>query len=236
MKLPEINEWGYLFAQSRIKNLGQSVTPEDLITPIIDGCVVQLDQVSDYTGNLFPEELELVKKANKARRIEFSTGRYISRYLLTGMGFKECPILRDESGRPLWPHGVIGSIAHKNMVCLVALSCSDHYRSLGADIELVEPLDQPVWSVFTTEAELVDLTSQGITEAEAINIVFSVKEALYKCAYPLFNESTSTFVEEKISYTFVDTGRIEATCSYNTQFFKVIVIFKSNIVISVAFV
>ena len=207
---------------------------EELVTPILEECVVQLHQVSDHTGYLFPEELELVKKVSQARRNEFSTGRYVSRNLLTGMGVKESPILRDESGRPLWPHGVVGSISHKNMFCLVALSRSDRYRSLGTDIELVEPLNQGVWSVFTTEVELAELTSQGISKAEAINIVFSVKEALYKCAYPLFDESTPTFVEEKISYSCMDFGLLEAMCPYKSLIFRVIVSFGSKTVISIS--
>ncbi len=209
---------------------------EKFIIPVLDECVVQLEKVSDYTNHLFPEELDVVKEARRARRVEFSTGRYVSRYLLTGMGFKEHPILRDESGCPLWPSGVIGSIAHKNTICLVILSHSDRYLSLGADIEAVEHLDQSIWSVFTTEAELASLIHQGVSEAEAINVVFSVKEALYKCAYPLFGESTSTFVEEKISYKYMGSGRIDAMCFYNSLNFKVVVSYGRKIVISVAHV
>lgn len=209
---------------------------KELTTPILEGCVVQIQQVSDYTKYLLPGELEIVKKAGRARRMEFSTGRYVSRCLLTGIGLKESPILRDESGYPLWPDGVVGSISHKNMVCLVVLSRSDQYTSLGADIELVEPLDQGVWSVFTTAVELSYLTSQGISEAESVNIIFSVKEALYKCAYPLFKESTSTFVEEEISYVYKDPGYLEAQCQYNSLNFKVIVNFDPMVIISVAIV
>jgi len=209
---------------------------EELIPPQLDDCVVQLERVDDYTEHLFPEELEVVKDAGPARKFEYSTGRHIARRLLSEMGFEPGPILRDESGRPLWSAEVKGSITHKGKICMVALSRSDRYQSLGTDIEEVEPLEQDVWKVFTTEAELTGLTEQGISEAEAINIVFSVKETLYKCAYPMFDVGTTTFVDEKISYRRVDTDLLEAICSYNSLFFRVIVRFGPKLIISVGYV
>lgn len=38
---------------------------DELIIPILEGSVVRLGKISDYTGYLFPEKLELVKSASQ---------------------------------------------------------------------------------------------------------------------------------------------------------------------------
>lgn len=209
---------------------------DSLLIPSLKDCVIQLVKISDYTSQLFLEEQNLIKGMNRARKQEFSAGRYAAKNLLTEMGFMPSPILRDESGCPIWPPSIKGSITHKHALCLVILSQSSKYLSLGADIEVVEDIDESVWKVFTTDAELLNLTSQGISQEVAVNIVFSAKEAIFKCAYPLFGESTSTFIDEQISYESIDHASLNAICHYNSLIFRAIINYTSKSIISIAFV
>ena len=82
-------------------------------------------------------------------------------------------------------------ITHDNRLCVVAVARGERYAGLGVDIEPAEPLEPEIaariWS--PVEAEQAARRTD-MTPALASRLVFSAKEAFYKCQFPL----TRTFL------------------------------------------
>ena len=118
------------------------------------------------------------------RRNEFIAGRGLVRRGLASFGIPDCRIGRAEDGSPVWPPGVCGSISHKRNLCAVVLSHTSAYHALGVDIEKDQNLSPTVWKYFVNPQERM----QSINEAfdRIANLLFSCKEAAYKCLQPQF--------------------------------------------------
>lgn len=110
------------------------------------------------------------------------------------MGIAPVPLVPAADRAPAWPRGVVGSITHTRDYCAVALGRSPPLRSLGIDVETVRELDDEVTDLILTDRERVWLDSRGRaprTVVEGSLLVFSAKEAFYKCQFPL----TQRFLE-----------------------------------------
>ncbi len=118
------------------------------------------------------------------RRNEFIAGRELVRRGLDSFGIPDCRVGRAEDGRPVWPPGVCGSISHTRNLCAAVLSHTSAYYALGVDIEKDENLSPTVWKYFLNPQERM----QSINEAfdRIANLLFSCKEAAYKCLQPQF--------------------------------------------------
>jgi 4'-phosphopantetheinyl transferase EntD len=139
----------------------------------------------DENALLPGEELPAASVA-KVRRAS-GAGRIAARALMTRLGYGPQPVPRAPSGAPLWPTGLVGSIAHDDTIAVAALASSADFSGLGIDIEPAE----------TLEPELLDLIA-GPDERARIKddplrgrVLFAAKEAVYKAAYPL----DGTFLE-----------------------------------------
>jgi 4'-phosphopantetheinyl transferase EntD len=133
----------------------------------------------DENALLPGEELPAASVA-KVRRAS-GAGRIAARALMTRLGYAAQPVRRAPSGAPLWPTGLVGSIAHDDTIAVAALASSADFSGLGIDIEPAE----------TLEPELLDLIA-GPDERARIKddplrgrVLFAAKEAVYKATYPL---------------------------------------------------
>jgi 4'-phosphopantetheinyl transferase EntD len=135
---------------------------------------------------LLPEERPLVANAVERRRREFEEGRDCAHRVLSRLGWAGFPVLSGKNREPLWPPGVIGSITHcDGYVAAAAGRVADlrGIRGLGIDAEVRSPLAPEVGRLVLTEREQVLMsTPEGATHATSI---FSAKEAIYKCWFPL---------------------------------------------------
>jgi 4'-phosphopantetheinyl transferase EntD len=134
---------------------------------------------------LHPLERELICNAVPKRRGEFAAGRYCARLALRRLGVSVAPILRQESGCPKWPDGIVGSISHTNG-CVIAVAARDcRVVSVGIDVECHDrPFPHQVLSRIGTSVEIAALqrfqSTQFGVHAYAL---FSAKEAVYKCVH-----------------------------------------------------
>jgi 4'-phosphopantetheinyl transferase EntD len=88
-----------------------------------------------------------------------------------------------ESGAPVWPDGVIGSISHKQniAIALVATSAiSPHLSSIGVDIEHAVASEYDLGSRILTLDEqntlrCNELSESGLEERLEIKLRFSIK-------------------------------------------------------------
>src|SRR5271166_2208874 len=67
---------------------------------------------------LTAEEIRGISGSVVERRRASGAARIVARQLLRGLGFSDCPLPRAASGAPIWPAGVIGSLAHDSRVAI----------------------------------------------------------------------------------------------------------------------
>ncbi len=135
---------------------------------------------------LLPEEWAYINRALPVRRAEFGTARLCARRALAEMGYPPVPLVPRPDRAPVWPTGVVGSIAHTRDYCVVVLERSPPLRSLGVDAEVVGQLDGSMIALIATAAERRWLQSlRGARVDDFASLLFSAKEAYYKCQYPI---------------------------------------------------
>lgn len=137
-------------------------------------------------SSLLPEELAIVANAGQQRTNEFATGRMLARRLLARFGREDFALLQDPDRLPIWPDGLIGSISHKQTICIVAVAAAEDRAGVGIDVEPDRPVRPGVERRICRPNEL-EWVGDAEDEAEAsrrCRMIFSVKEAVYKAFYP----------------------------------------------------
>jgi len=150
---------------------------------------VAASTLCDGVSSLSSAERALVAGAVPNRKREFSTGRLLARQLLAELGHVDFALLRDADRLPLWPANVIGSISHKQNLCIVAIA-SEHARmGLGVDVEPDEPVKPGLERMVCRPREREWLESPDANESgRRCRAIFSAKEAVYKAYYPRLRE------------------------------------------------
>ena len=156
-----------------------------------DDVAVVVSEIGDVTSELLAEEAAHVAKAVPKRQREFARGRVNARQALGELGVAGVSLLVGSMREPLWPDGIVGSITHDNRLCVVAVARGEKYAGLGVDIEPDAPLEPEVAARIWSPAEAEQAARRtDMTPALASRLVFSAKEAFYKCQFPL----TRTFL------------------------------------------
>ncbi len=140
----------------------------------------------DASESLHPEEAAHSAGFAAKRRREFAAGRDCARRLLVSLGFPATPLGVDAHRAPRWPEGVVGSISHGAGVCVVAVARRGSILGIGVDVESDAPLSEGIRRRVCTEGERRHL--EALSEPEAgrrAKLLFSIKEAVYKCVHPL---------------------------------------------------
>ncbi|MEI9992984.1 MAG: 4'-phosphopantetheinyl transferase superfamily protein [Rhizomicrobium sp.] len=131
---------------------------------------------------LFDGEQSLVAKAVPKRVAEFAAGRLCARHALAELGHTDFQLLRDASRRPLWPDGIVGSITHTDGYCGAAVGRQSAISSIGIDAEEIVRLDDSILRAICTPEERARLEEADTAKRQcATALVFSAKEAFYKC-------------------------------------------------------
>ena len=127
-----------------------------------------------------------------ARQREFATARACARRALARLGVKPVALVPHADRSPCWPDGIVGSITHTRDLCLVALARRGRLASLGIDIERVTGASTDIEELVCTPAERrwLDARPAALRGAN-IRLLFSAKEAFYKCQHPL----TKTYLD-----------------------------------------
>jgi 4'-phosphopantetheinyl transferase EntD len=144
-------------------------------------------RVQNAAPDVFDAERPLIEKAVEKRRREFSAGRSCARQALREFGFADSPIMHDENGAPLWPQGIVGSITHCGTYAAAAAARGSRLHGLGIDMETVSRVSPAIKGKILTAAEEHCLRQQPDPAAQQrlLALVFSAKEAIYKCLHPL---------------------------------------------------
>lgn len=162
-----------------------------LLSELYDAPVetAEVDPSVSPVDELLPEEAALLERAAPSRRLEFRAGRHCARLALSRLG-SAGPVLRASDRSPIWPEGIVGSIAHTRTegraFCGAAAARADAVSALGLDVEIDAPLETKLWRRILRPAEEVWILAQPEPDRGFwAMLVFSAKEAVYKCQYPL---------------------------------------------------
>ena len=145
---------------------------------------------SGHSSGLSDIEARAVAGAVEKRRREFASGRELARRALTRFSYHNVTIPAGADRAPVWPCGIVGSISHTDTVCAVAAAQqSSGIASVGLDIEKAKPLPADLWETVMSQAERAGLPEvPGLDAGLLAMVVFSAKEASYKCQYQLSKE------------------------------------------------
>ena len=157
-----------------------------LISLLVDEPIVVVEMNPlNVSGSLFSVEHEAVERAVSKRIQHFTAGRVCARRALQVLGLSvPTAIPMGEDGAPQWPPGFIGSISHTEGWCAAAVAPRSRVRAVGIDIEQADPLKVSLIRHICTDKERFWLVDRSDSALMA-KIIFSAKESLYKCQYPL---------------------------------------------------
>lgn len=123
-------------------------------------------------------------RAVPRRQLDYIAGRRAAARAVQQLRGQPGVIGRDADGAPVWPRGLVGAISHSGG-CAVALAGSGAaHAGLGVDLEQVIPCPSEIAPLVLDPAEARCLAALPLTPAQALTVVFSAKESLFKALYP----------------------------------------------------
>jgi enterobactin synthetase component D / holo-[acyl-carrier protein] synthase len=138
---------------------------------------------------LLPEERDYIERAVPKRILEFAAGRQCARAALAQFGIVDAPLPVNQDRTPRWPQGMVGSLTHTEGLCAAVVAERSRVEALGIDAEVTERVTPQFWTQICSSGERAWL--EGLTgphQSQAAALIFSAKEAAYKCMYPLCGE------------------------------------------------
>jgi 4'-phosphopantetheinyl transferase EntD len=150
------------------------------------GAVAYETQETILVNALLPEERQYVARAMSKRVQEFAAGRVCARAALAQLGYAAVALPMGEDRAPQWPAGVTGSITHTDGFCAAVAATTARIRALGLDVEPAASVKPELWHRICGPDELATVQSQDArTAIETATLIFSAKEAFYKCQHTL---------------------------------------------------
>jgi len=133
-------------------------------------------------AELLPAELGITTSMVEKRRAEFTHGRHCARSAMQMLGLEAVPILKGPDREPVWPQGIVGSITHTEGAAAAVVARANDLVAIGLDMEVSDPLSSDLISMICLPDENPN------HDGTRGKLLFSIKEAIYKCLFPLINE------------------------------------------------
>jgi 4'-phosphopantetheinyl transferase EntD len=143
-----------------------------------------------------------VERAVTKRVGEFAAGRLCARSALARFGIERFVLRPAADRQPVWPERILGSITHTAGFCAAVVGERARFAALGLDTEIAGSVRAELWPSIATAAEIGWIESLSpAARASAATLVFSAKEAFYKCQYP--------HTQERLSFHDVEVRRVD---------------------------
>ena len=139
--------------------------------------------VTDRWQVLFEEERGALPSRHEGRRQSYASARACAHIAFTELGLQKVPVRRSDSGAPVWPDGVRGSLTHSEALAASCLTVS--CRSVGIDIEHTGRMSAGVARRVLTDEELAGVDPDSPAGLDEATLLFSAKEAVYKAIFPI---------------------------------------------------
>jgi 4'-phosphopantetheinyl transferase EntD len=159
----------------------------------------------DEKGLLVSEAAHFQKASQQSQR-QSGAARALARGLLSGLGHDGAAIGKAPSGAPVWPEGVVGSLAHDDRVAMAAIARARDFAGLGIDIEPDEDLPAEMVDLVATPAERSRYGRAFLRS----RVLFVAKEAVFKAVHPLdgvFLDFQDIEVDVESQVAYVRSGR-----------------------------
>lgn len=147
------------------------------------------ERTPQLLGLTLPQQLEAAVTKRKA---EFVAGRYCAAQALEQLGWASASLIGVGPHRePLWPEGIVGSITHTQGYASAAVARRGSVRAVGIDSEtwLKPATAREIGRHILTPGECHDAYVDLFESPHHyLTLVFSAKESLYKCLFPLVND------------------------------------------------
>lgn len=127
-----------------------------------------------------------VRGAVPSRQAEFLAGRLAAQYAMRQLGANIANIGQNADRSPAWPAGISGSLSHTRDICAAIVTDSDDTLT-GVDVEkIASPATcEAIQSSVLTAADRKYLPrTTGLSNEEAVTMLFSAKESLFKALFP----------------------------------------------------
>ena len=153
--------------------------------PSIPGLVIHT-VFDGALSDLLPEEQAILPTpVSPLRERQFVWGRLAAQQCLRELGFEGSPVKKGEHREPLWPEGIVGSISHTNTRGGAACAHLRDFRTLGYDLQEVREISSNVLLRIASEGERCWIEEREEDAKFRANLLFSVKESIYKALFPL---------------------------------------------------
>ena len=139
-------------------------------------------------SDVHPLEVEIGNTfLSSSRRAEFFTGRRCAHIAMKKAGYPNLPIFRDPYRAPIWPLSIVGSISHgAGIAAAILTKHRSNLLGMGIDIEdLTREIKTNIARHTLTEWEIEKWTNSRSEMTRAARIIFSIKETIYKCFFPI---------------------------------------------------
>jgi 4'-phosphopantetheinyl transferase EntD len=172
-------------APRRPERLTNPARPSALVARVFDARVATAELRGEADASLlYPAEATYCARFAPKRRNDFTAGRLSARRALADLGIGHFPIPANADRSPRWPAGIVGSISHTDGYACAAVALESAIGSIGVDVEIVGRVTRNLDPLIFTRRESAFLATLAEAErARAATIIFSAKEAFYKCQY-----------------------------------------------------
>lgn len=153
-----------------------------LSTHLPTGCVGAVRPINPSDDRCLTEsEARGLERAIPAVRRASGAGRDVARMLCGQLGIQVAEIPRTTKRYPLWPSDIVGSISHDREFAAAVVAPANRVRGIGIDIEPAEALQPGICDIVSSRVEMSAFSDIPFGD----KALFSIKEAVFKAAYPL---------------------------------------------------
>lgn len=174
---------GSSFACSGSK-LDEAVVARELQHSFPGACAVGTCEVKPRLTLEFDDAM-LARRFAPARKQQFLAGRFAAKTALGRLGSLQQHVPIGPHNEPVWPKGIIGTIAHTDDFAVAVAARQTEVTGLGVDLERVGELKPEMWEHILTPREINGLLRFSADEQmRRAAIAFSAKEAFFKLQFP----------------------------------------------------
>jgi len=131
-------------------------------------------------------EAQFIAHCADKRIRDFAAGRACAHRALRELGILDFSLLAGERREPIWPAAIIGSITHTYGYAAAVVARQSDLGSVGLDCEVIDSVDEELWSRICTPGEIERLAQLPPAErGRQAALIFAAKEAFYKCQFPI---------------------------------------------------
>lgn len=153
-------------------------------------------------------------RAVDKRKSEFLAGRYLAKVTLQTLGESSYHVPIGLNREPIWPEGILGSISHSSNIAQCIIAYGQKYQFIGLDIEhwITQPVANNIANTIITDTSEYASFIPYLQLNEALTIIFSAKESLFKAIYKYVGEyfdfsaaqiTSGSFADKKLTLTLI---------------------------------